>query len=128
MNNRLKSATVAVAAAMLLTGCASGTSTVNASWSEPSDLEAAATQAGTITTYALPDTWANYGALLEGYCESIEAECEHVDTDMSSSEAIQRYDAEQGNPVGYFSDIGGLWGPVAEQVGVTAPYVPQGAT
>ena len=47
---------------------------------------------------------------------------------MSSGEAIQRYDAEKGNPIGYFSDIGGLWGPVAEQVGVTAPYVPAGAT
>ncbi|MDI3329969.1 MAG: extracellular solute-binding protein [Micrococcus sp.] len=128
MNRRLTSAAVAVSAAVLLTGCASGANTVDANWSEPSNPEVAATQAGTITTYALPDTWANYGALLEGYCESIEAECEHVDTDMSSSEAIQRYDAEQGNPVGYFSDIGGLWGPVAEDVGVTAPYVPEGAT
>ena len=115
---------------LALTGCstAANSSENGADWAAAPNSDNFAAQAETITTYALPDEWANYGALLEGFCEDNGLECSHVDSDMSSGEAIQRYVAEKGNPAGYFSDIGGLWGPVAEAAGVTPNYVPKGAT
>ncbi|WP_411721637.1 ABC transporter substrate-binding protein [Mycetocola sp.] len=114
-------------AGMILTGCSSTAEASEGDWTAPPVQENLAAQADPFTTYALPDEWANYGALFEDFCAINELKCSHVDSDMSSGEAIQRYDAEKGNPIGYLSDIGGLWGPVAEDAGVTAPYIPVGA-
>ncbi|MGO3147820.1 MAG: ABC transporter substrate-binding protein [Leucobacter sp.] len=116
-------------AGMILTGCSSAShASDDGDWTAPPVMENLQAQAKPFTTYALPDEWANYGALFEAFCDENELDCEHVDSDMSSGEAIQRYDAEKGNPIGYLSDIGGLWGQVAEGAGVTAPYIPKGAT
>ncbi len=122
--------TIATASALVLitagcsspSGVASGT---DVDWTTPPDASKIAEQAGVITTYGLPDSWANYGELLATFCEQNGADCTHADTDMASSEAIQRYNAEKGNPVGFFNDIGGLWGPVAEDIGVTSGYLPK---
>lgn len=119
--------TLSVVSGLLLAGCSSEAAGDAGAWTDAPDTASFEGQTEDITTYALPDEWANYGSLLEGFCEEHGMECTHEDTDMSSGEAIQRYDAEKGNPIGYFSDIGGLWGPVAEDAGVTAPYVPAGA-
>ena len=118
---------MAVAAGVLLTGCSSAASGNNDQWSEAPNPENFATQAETITTYALPDEWANYGALLNDFCEQNDLDCSHVDSDMSSGEAIQRYDAEKGNPIGYFSDIGGLWGPWPSRSALP-PHAPVSST
>ena len=115
-------------AGLALTGCSSASQATEAGdWTAAPVMENLQEQAKPFTTYALPDSWANYGALFETFCEENELDCDHVDSDMSSGEAIQRYAAEKGNPIGYLSDIGGLWGPVAEGAGVTAPYIPAGA-
>ncbi|MFC5337236.1 ABC transporter substrate-binding protein [Leucobacter denitrificans] len=114
-------------AALVLTGCSSTSQAAEGDWTAAPVMENLQAQADPFTTYALPDEWANYGALFEDFCEINDLTCSHVDSDMSSGEAIQRYAAEKGNPIGYLSDIGGLWGQVAEGAGVTAPYVPEGA-
>lgn len=129
MKKQLLSGVAAAAAlGMLLTGCSSAADGATDAWTDAPNMENLASQVNPLTTYALPDEWANYGALFEAFCENNDLECDHVDSDMSSGEAIQRYDAEKGNPIGTLSDIGGLWGPVAEAAGVTSPYVPAGAT
>lgn len=133
MKHKLTTALTATAvAALVLTGCAStgtGTAdTANGDWSAAPDTTKLAAQVNPFTTYALPDEWANYGSLFANFCAQHSLECDHIDSDMSSGEAIQRYDAEQGNPIGVLSDIGGLWGQVAEGAGVTSSYIPAGAT
>lgn len=133
MKKKLTTAITSTAvAALFLTGCAStgadDANTAGADWSAAPDTSTLAAQVNPFTTYAMPDEWANYGSLFENFCEANSLECEHVDSDMSSGEAIQRYDAEKGNPIGVFSDIGGLWGQVAESTGVTSSYIPAGAT
>ncbi len=40
---------------------------------------------------------------------------------MTSMEEITKYDAEKANPVAVSSDIGLIYGPIAEQVGVVPP-------
>jgi putative spermidine/putrescine transport system substrate-binding protein len=44
-----------------------------------------------------------------------------VDTDMTSMEEITKYDAEKANPVAVGSDIGLIYGPIAEETGVVPP-------
>lgn len=117
----------AVAGGVLLAGCSSGSGQLDEIWSEPIKAEEYQGKETVITTYALPDEWANYGELLESFCSQNEISCTHNDTDMSSGEAIQRYAAEAGNAAGFMSDIGGLWGPVAEDAGVAPGYVPEAA-
>ena len=39
-------------------------------------------------------------------------------------EEITKYDAEKANPVAVSSDIGLIYGPIAEEVGVVPPYLP----
>lgn len=128
MKKPLRIAALAAASLMFLTGCSNASANSSGDWTAEPKLDNLAEQAAPFTTYALPDEWANYGALFEGFCAEHNIKCDHVDTDMGSGEAIQRYDAEKGNPIGYLSDIGGLWGPVAESVGVTSSYIPEGAT
>jgi putative spermidine/putrescine transport system substrate-binding protein len=42
-------------------------------------------------------------------------------------EEITKYDAEKSNPVAVSSDIGLIYGPIAEKVGVVPPYLPPSA-
>ena len=46
---------------------------------------------------------------------------------MTSMEEITKYDAEKANPVAISSDIGLIYGPIAEEVGVVPPYLPPSA-
>jgi putative spermidine/putrescine transport system substrate-binding protein len=50
-----------------------------------------------------------------------------VDTDMTSMEEITKYDAEKANPVAVSSDIGLIYGPIAEETGVVPSYLPPSA-
>lgn len=96
-------------------------------WAGPPDLEKAAEQAKDFQTYGMPDDWANYGGVLKALSEKYGFELKRVDTDMTSMEEITKYDAEKANPVAVSSDIGLIYGPIAEQVGVVPAYLPPNA-
>jgi putative spermidine/putrescine transport system substrate-binding protein len=93
-------------------------------WDSPPDLAKAAEQAKDFQTYGMPDDWANYGGVLEAFAEKYEFVLSRTDTDMTSMEEITKYDAEKANPVAVSSDIGLIYGPIAEEVGVVPPYLP----
>lgn len=117
--------TLAVAA-MLVAACGSGS---GGSWSGAPDANAAKAEGATLTTYGMPDDWANYGQIITDFCAKYSiAGCKHVDTDMTSAEEIARYDAEKNNPVAIFSDIGLAYGPIASQKKVVPDYLPPNAS
>ena len=91
------------------------------SGTRPPDLAKAAEQARDFQTYGMPDDWANYGGVLEALSAKYGFEVKRADTDMTSMEEITKYDAEKANPVAVSSDIGLIYGPIAEQVGVVPP-------
>jgi len=96
-------------------------------WSGEPDLAKAAEQAKDFQTYGMPDDWANYGAVLAALAENYGWTISRVDTDMTSMEEITKYDAEQAAPVAVSSDIGLIYGPIAEAEGVVPPYLPASA-
>jgi putative spermidine/putrescine transport system substrate-binding protein len=96
-------------------------------WDSAPDLAKAAEQAKDFQTYGMPDDWANYGGVLEAFAKKYEFELRRTDTDMTSMEEITKYDAEKANPVAVSSDIGLIYGPIAEKVGVVPPYLPPSA-
>src|SRR3954452_4677290 len=93
-------------------------------WDSPPDLAKAAEQAKDFQTYGMPDDWANYGGGLAAFAEKHGFVLARTDTDMTSMEEITKYDAEKANPVAVSSDIGLIYGPIAEEVGVVPPYLP----
>ncbi len=95
-----------------------------ADWSAPIDLAKAKLEAAQFDTYGMPDSWANYGEVLQKMAAANGFSLTHVDTDMSSLEEITKFDAEKGNPVAISGDIGILFGPVAEARNVVPPYMP----
>jgi putative spermidine/putrescine transport system substrate-binding protein len=96
-------------------------------WSAPPDLTAAAEQAAEFQTYGMPDSWANYGESFTRFCEANGFTCSRTDTDMSSLQEITTFDSEKNNPVAAFADIGIMFGPVADDIGVVPPYLPPNA-
>lgn len=96
-------------------------------WAGEPDLAKAAEQAQDFQTYGMPDDWANYGGVLKAFSEKYGFPVNRVDTDMTSMQEITKYDAEKGNPVAVSSDIGLIYGPIAEEVGVVPPYLPPSA-
>ena len=96
-------------------------------WAGEPDVEKAAAQAADFQTYGMPDDWANYGGVLKAFSEKYGFPVNRTDTDMTSMEEITKYDAEKGNPVAVSSDIGLIYGPIAERVGVVPPYTPASA-
>ena len=97
-------------------------------WSKPFDVASARREAAIYTTYGMPDTWANYGEVLSLMAKKYDYSYEHVDTDMGSMQEILKYDAEKNNPVAISSDIGILFGPVADERKVVPPYMPPSAS
>ncbi|MFT4040586.1 MAG: extracellular solute-binding protein [Thermomicrobiales bacterium] len=96
-------------------------------WAGAPDVEKAAAQAADFQTYGMPDDWANYGGVLKAFSEKYGFPVNRTDTDMTSMEEITKYDAEKGNPVAVSSDIGIIYGPIAERTGVVPPYTPPSA-
>lgn len=93
-------------------------------WTAPPDMEKAKAQATEFVTYGMPDDWANYGEIIRAFGTMLGIEIEHTDTDMSSMEEITKYDAEKNNPAAMTSDIGIIYGTIAEEWGVVPPYMP----
>lgn len=71
---------------------------------------------------------ATYGQPAEGPWEEIfrtfcaERSCRHVDTDMSSAQAIAKFLSERGRPVATSTEVGVLFGPMAVRQEAALPY------
>lgn len=98
-----------------------------AAWSLPPDLEAAKAEGTQFQSYGMPDSWANYGEVLQKLGQRYGFPVNHTDTDMNSLEEITKFEAEKNNAVAICADIGILYGKVAEQKNVVPPYMPASA-
>lgn len=103
-----------------------GGSTAPSAAADPSaviaDLEAKAKAEGALNSYGMPPDWTNFGAIWDKILPKYNLT--HTDTDMSSAEEIQKFDAEKNNPVADQGDIGIQFGPVAVESGTVQPYKP----
>lgn len=86
------------------------------------DLETKAKAEGALNSYGMPPDWTNFGAIWDKFLPKYGLT--HTDTDMSSAEEIQKFDAEKNNPVADQGDIGIQFGPVAVSSGTVQPYKP----
>jgi putative spermidine/putrescine transport system substrate-binding protein len=86
------------------------------------DLETKAKAEGALNSYGMPPDWTNFGEIWDAFLPKYKLT--HTDTDMSSAEEIQKFDAEKNNPVADQGDIGIQFGPVAVEAGAVAPYKP----
>ena len=86
------------------------------------DLEAKTREEGALNSYGMPPDWTNFGAIWDRFLPKYGLT--HTDTDMSSAEEIQKFDAEKNNPVADIGDIGIQFGPVAVGVGAVEAYKP----
>ncbi len=94
-----------------------------ADWAMPPDIAKAKMQGAQFTSYGMPDSWANYGEVLQKMAAHYGFACAHTDTDMNSLEEVTKFDAEKNNAVAICADIGILFGKVAEQKKVVPPYI-----
>lgn len=88
------------------------------------DLEAKTRTEGALNSYGMPPDWTNFGEIWDTFLPKYGLT--HTDTDMSSAEEIQKFDAEKNNPVADIGDIGIQFGPVAVSAGAVAAYKPTG--
>ncbi len=86
------------------------------------DLETKAKAEGALNSYGMPPDWTNFGAIWDKFLPKYGLT--HTDTDMSSAEEIQKFDAEKNNPVSDQGDIGIQFGPVAVTSNTVQPYKP----
>jgi putative spermidine/putrescine transport system substrate-binding protein len=86
------------------------------------DLETKAKAEGALNSYGMPPDWTNFGAIWDKFLPKYGLT--HTDTDMSSAEEIQKFDAEKNNPVADQGDIGIQFGPVAVTSNTVQPYKP----
>jgi len=86
------------------------------------ELEAGLRKEGEIVSLGLPDDWANWG----GQWKDIMAKygVKHTDTDMSSAEELQKFEAEKANASADIGEVGLEFGPIAAKKGISAPYKP----
>ena len=88
------------------------------------DLATKAKAEGALNSYGMPPDWTNFGAIWDKFLNQFGTPLTHTDTDMSSAEEIQKFDAEKNNPVADQGDIGIQFGPVAVGAGAVLPYKP----
>lgn len=79
----------------------------------------AAKKEGQIVSYGSPADWAGYGAISEIMKKY---GLKHTDTDMSSAEELQKWEAERNKPVSDVGDIGLQFGPIAAERGLLMAY------
>ncbi len=99
----------------------------DADWASAPDLEKAKMQGAQFTSYGMPDSWANYGEVLQKMAGHYGFALAHSDTDMNSLEEVTKFEAEKNNAVAICADIGILFGKVAETKGVVPAYMPPNA-
>lgn len=127
-------AAIAATLVLMLFACSAGppASSGVAQSSAPIDTAAAAQQARTFRTMATRDTWGNYGEQFSRFCTVAFAfDCNREDrdlgTDLNSAQEVQAWDAERNNPTSVLADIGILFIPQAEEVGILADHEPPNA-
>ncbi|MGY3926482.1 ABC transporter substrate-binding protein [Aeromonas simiae] len=86
------------------------------------DIEKAARQEGQLYSIGMPDSWANWKETWQQLGSTYGIK--HQDTDMSSAQEIAKFAAEKENATADIGDVGGAFGPIAVQQGVTQPYKP----
>lgn len=126
-------AAAVVVVALLATACGS---TPPAATGSPGAIDnaAAADQARTFHTIATSNTYGNYGEQFTRFCTvSFGFDCNREERDLtasgiSSAEEISQWEAEKNNPQSVVADIGILFIPQGEQVGVLADYEPPSAS
>mgnify|MGYP002621857767 CR=1 FL=1 len=82
-----------------------------------------AQQEGRVDSVGMPDHWANWKETWEDLKNLYGID--HSDTDMSSAEEINKFDAEKNNPTADIGDVGIQFGPMAVDRGVTQPFKTQ---
>ena len=85
-------------------------------------LEQAARAEGEVNSVGMPDSWANWKDTWADLNKLYGLK--HMDTDMSSTQEIAKFDAEKDNATADIGDVGAAFGPIAVQKGVTQPYKP----
>jgi putative spermidine/putrescine transport system substrate-binding protein len=83
-------------------------------------IAAAVKKEGSLVTYGMPDTWANYVSIYKSYTKLYGIT--HKDTDMSSAEELAKFKAEKNNPIADLGDVGIAFGTVARAEKVVQPY------
>jgi putative spermidine/putrescine transport system substrate-binding protein len=86
----------------------------------PDEVRALLRAEGEVVSYGMPDEWANQGELWRQVTAA--HGLRHRDTDMSSIEELQKFEAERRAPVADVGDLGLGFGPVARQRGLCAFY------
>ena len=92
-------------------------------WTAAPDLAKAKIEGAQFNSYGMPDSWANYGEVLQKLGQHYGFGLAHSDTDMNSLEEVTKFEAEKNNPAAICADIGILFGKVADQKGVVPPYM-----
>lgn len=93
---------------------------------EAKNLEEMAKQAAqekAITSYGMPDDWANWQENWARF--TAKYNLTHTDTDMSSADEIAKFLAEKEKPVADVGDMGIAFGKMAREKGAVAAYQPQ---
>jgi putative spermidine/putrescine transport system substrate-binding protein len=95
--------------------------------------EAAGEQARTFVTYATTNSWGNYGEQFTTFCQQkFGFDCNRPERsqaeDIVSAQEIQKFDAEKNNPGAILADVGLMFIPQAEKVGILADYEPPNAS
>jgi putative spermidine/putrescine transport system substrate-binding protein len=125
------------AAAILFAACSAGATSAPASESAAASgsaaaggtdltaLIAAAKQEGGLTTIALPRSWCNYGALLDGFTAKYGIPINNLNPDGSSQQeldAITANKTNKGPAAPDVVDVGLSYGPKAVSEGLVTPY------
>ncbi len=84
-------------------------------------LVAAAQAEGTVVSYGLPASWANYGGLVQGF--TAQYGITQQDTDMDSGTIISTLLAEKSAPVADITDLGLNFAKLVEDEGLSQPYM-----
>lgn len=130
-------AAMTAAAAILFAACSAGATSAPASESAAASgsaaaggtdltaLIAAAKQEGGLTTIALPRSWCNYGALLDGFTAKYGIPINDLNPDGSSQQeldAITANKTNKGPAAPDVVDVGLSYGPKAVSEGLVTPY------
>jgi putative spermidine/putrescine transport system substrate-binding protein len=127
-------ATLAAAAAILFAACSSAATSAPsesaagsaaASGADLTALIAAAKQEGGLTTIALPRSWCNYGALLDGFTAKYGIPINNLNPDGSSQQELDAITANKSNKgpaAPDVVDVGLSYGPKAVSEGLVTPY------
>ncbi|HSB70881.1 MAG TPA: extracellular solute-binding protein [Candidatus Methylomirabilis sp.] len=73
----------------------------------------------TLATYGMPEE-GPWQEIFQIFCQ--EHNCKHVDTDMTSAQAITKFLAERNRPVATATEVGVLFGPLASRQGAALPF------